>query len=484
MAVDRIKDPGFLDGKVISRSFKDALYGESSSPVFPPLKVSSHHGLPALIISEEEMLSLVLPFEFALIGKFAGHRLPLDLIRKFFFNLKLFGDFSVSLLNPKNVLIKLVNDLDYCRVFSHRSYFVSNCFMWIFKWSPHFDVNVESPIVSIWVSFPSLRPHLFSPQILHGLGSLFGRPLRTDNSTVNGLRPSVSRILVELDVTKRNVSQVWLGSENCCYVQPVSMKEFLLYCFHCKSLGHSKECCPVLFPEVGVVSAVKETNASVDVLKDPPDSCLPTDNAGGGNLGDVVVTPVCDEGLMGNVVVPSLLCNGVSSPPQCNVSWWFCLPQINTREPSVEVDEISALVVSNVDTHRDDLVTCGFETGNNIADGVVSNDSLGVSMLPSLVGNAGDMEMPLLGGPEGALVDVPLVVISPKDLLAQFVYPSGITCSGFSDRDDAPSSPSSGEGDGFGDDHSFQDLYGLNVGKAVVKPIPRASKRRRRKSRK
>ncbi|KAL0923313.1 hypothetical protein M5K25_007365 [Dendrobium thyrsiflorum] len=414
MVVDRIKDPGFLDGKVISRSFKDALSGESSSLVFSPLKVSSHHGLPALIISEEEMSSLVLPFEFALIRKFAGRRPPLDLIQNFFFNLKLFGDFSVS--------------------------------------------------------FPSLRPHLFSPQILHGLGSLFGRLLRTDNATVNGLRPSMARILVELDVTKRYASQVWLGSESCGYVQSISMEEFPLYCFHCKSLGHSKDCCPVLFPDLGGVSAVKETDASVDALKDPPDSCLPTDIAGGGYLGDVVITPVCDEDLVGNVVAPPLL----SSPPQCNVIFispgGFALRQNTSRDPFIEVDEISALAVSNMDTNRDEVVTCGFETGNNIAGGVVSNDSLGVSMLPSPIGTVGDMEMPLLGGSVDALVDVPLVVMSPKTLLAQSVYPSGITCSGFSDRDDAPS-PSSGEGDGFGDDISFQDLYRLKVGKTVVKPI-------------
>ncbi|KAL0909763.1 hypothetical protein M5K25_020660 [Dendrobium thyrsiflorum] len=97
-----------------------------------------------------------------------------------------------------------------CRVFSHRSYFVSNCFMKLFKWTPYFDINIESPTIPIWVSFPNLRPHLFSPRILHGLGSLFGRPLRTDNATSNGTRPSVARVLVDLDVTKRYPDQVWV----------------------------------------------------------------------------------------------------------------------------------------------------------------------------------------------------------------------------------------------------------------------------------
>ncbi|KAI0531455.1 hypothetical protein KFK09_001010 [Dendrobium nobile] len=139
MAANQLRDPGFLDGKAKSKPFHDALSGDSSC--FPPLKVSSHRGLPALIVSDEELLSLATPFEFAL-----------------------------------------------------------------FKRSPLFDVNVESPIVPVWISFPSLHPHLFSPRILHGFGSMFGRPLRIDNSSTNGTRPSVTQNLVELNVTKRYAS--------------------------------------------------------------------------------------------------------------------------------------------------------------------------------------------------------------------------------------------------------------------------------------
>ncbi|KAI0529408.1 hypothetical protein KFK09_001957 [Dendrobium nobile] len=248
MEVNRLRDPGFLDGKPKSRSFRDALAGDAPPSEFLPLRVASHLGMPALLISDEELHALAIPFEFSLVGKFPARRPSLEVIWKFFFNLKLAGAFSVTVLNQKNVLIKLVNDLDYCRVFSHRSYFISNCFMKLFKWTPLFDVFVESPIVPIWASFPNLRPHLFSPRILHGLGSMFGRPLRIDNATMNGIRPSVARILVELDVTKRYAKQVWLGSEAVGYTQLIELEDFPSYCFHCKSLGHVKDCSPILFP--------------------------------------------------------------------------------------------------------------------------------------------------------------------------------------------------------------------------------------------
>ncbi|KAL0910097.1 hypothetical protein M5K25_021036 [Dendrobium thyrsiflorum] len=112
-------------------------------------------------------------------------------------------------------------DLDYCRVFSHWSYFVNNSFMKLTKWSPNFDVNVESPMIPIWISFPNLHPHLFSPRILH-------------------------------DVTIRYLDRVWLGPENLGYFQIVEMEAFPLFCDHCKSLSHSDLNCPVLHPKPDV----------------------------------------------------------------------------------------------------------------------------------------------------------------------------------------------------------------------------------------
>ncbi|KAL0926079.1 hypothetical protein M5K25_004465 [Dendrobium thyrsiflorum] len=76
--------------------------------VFPALKTTSHHGLPPLSISEEEIIALAAPFEFALVGKFSGRRPVRNWINKFLFNLKLIGDFSMTVLDPRHVLIKLI----------------------------------------------------------------------------------------------------------------------------------------------------------------------------------------------------------------------------------------------------------------------------------------------------------------------------------------------------------------------------------------
>ncbi|KAH0470307.1 hypothetical protein IEQ34_000030 [Dendrobium chrysotoxum] len=162
MEANRLHDLGFLNARMQYHSFLVALSGSFSLNIFPNLKTMTLCGLPYLWISKEDNLALVAPSKFSLVGKFLACRLPLDLIRMFFFNLKLVGDFSVTLLNPKNVLFKLVKDLDYCRVFSHQSYFMRNYYMKLTKWSPLFDVDMESPIIPI-LGHSSLDCHKLHP---------------------------------------------------------------------------------------------------------------------------------------------------------------------------------------------------------------------------------------------------------------------------------------------------------------------------------
>ncbi|KAL0928116.1 hypothetical protein M5K25_002357 [Dendrobium thyrsiflorum] len=243
MTAFRVCDPGYLGGSVKSKSFVDALAGSSAHGGFAELKPSTFCGIPSLWISEDEILALVAPFQFALVGFFPSLRLSLDFIRKFFFNLKLIAEFSVTLLDSSHVLIKLSNDLDYSRVFCHRSYLVYNCFMKVTKWSPSLYIGVESHVIPIWVSFPKLRPHIFSPWILHALGSMFGQPLKVDNATSMDFGASVAWVLVELDITKKNSDKIWLGPKKFGYIQLVEMEDFSSFCYSCKCIRHIKGEC-------------------------------------------------------------------------------------------------------------------------------------------------------------------------------------------------------------------------------------------------
>ncbi|KAI0516041.1 hypothetical protein KFK09_008713 [Dendrobium nobile] len=65
-------------------------------------------------------------------------------------------------------------------------------------------------VIPIWISFHNSQLHLFSPRILHGLGLLFGRPLKVDFATAMGSQSSIVHVLVELDITKKYTDKVWL----------------------------------------------------------------------------------------------------------------------------------------------------------------------------------------------------------------------------------------------------------------------------------
>ncbi|KAH0454338.1 hypothetical protein IEQ34_016262 [Dendrobium chrysotoxum] len=86
--------------------------------------------------------------------------------------------------------------MDYSRVFAHTSYFVSNFFMKLNKWSMFFDIVVESPCIPIWAtSFLSINSSRFGLHVWS--------PLKTDNATSIEICPPVAHVLVELDVSKQ-----------------------------------------------------------------------------------------------------------------------------------------------------------------------------------------------------------------------------------------------------------------------------------------
>ncbi|KAH0457100.1 hypothetical protein IEQ34_015007 [Dendrobium chrysotoxum] len=151
-------------------------------------------GFPSLWISEDEILALLAPFKFSL--AFFG------LDSKVFFNLKLAADCLVTLLDPILILIKLTNDMDYYRVFFHRSYFVLLLL-----------ISLRNPPLSLFEFHFLIYDHIFfSPCTLHRLGSLFHHPLQTNNKTSISSHPLIAQVLVELDITILTMCELGLKS--------------------------------------------------------------------------------------------------------------------------------------------------------------------------------------------------------------------------------------------------------------------------------
>ncbi|XP_020703827.2 uncharacterized protein LOC110115054, partial [Dendrobium catenatum] len=257
---------GEVPSKTPSRSFKDVLSGDPmQGDNIPKFIQSVINGAPAVLISDEDILKLASPFKFTLVGKFNLRRPNLDTIQMFFANLKLSGFYSIGLLDSRHVGIQLSNDMDYSRIFARRSYFISNCQMKVLKWTPFFDIQEESPIVPIWISFPNLRLHFFNPQVLHAVGSVFGRPLQTDQATASRTRPSMARVLVEVEISKKHAKEIWVGSRDFGYMQKVEFEKVADFCSHCKMHGHGAVDCFKLHHDLkkNTTSNVEKVDLSV-----------------------------------------------------------------------------------------------------------------------------------------------------------------------------------------------------------------------------
>ncbi|KAH0466256.1 hypothetical protein IEQ34_006359 [Dendrobium chrysotoxum] len=137
----------------------------------------------------------------------------------------------------------LKNDMDYSLVFGHISYYVCSYYIKLLKWPPMFDILVESLICSYLDLFPRTQT-----------------PLPVDIVSTVGSRPSVTGVLVELDITKQYPNSIWLGPKKYGYIK--------VFCDHCKTLGHSEHECYHLNPCLRKISSSKPKFVDATVVHD------------------------------------------------------------------------------------------------------------------------------------------------------------------------------------------------------------------------
>ena len=117
----------------------------------------------------------------------------------------------MALLDANHVLIRPRVEENYTRLFVRRMWFIKSSPMTISKWSLDFKANKEVSIAPVWVSFPGLPIPFFARNLLNKLASVLGHLLKIDTATGDLRRPSVARLLVELDVTQPPVKKIWTG---------------------------------------------------------------------------------------------------------------------------------------------------------------------------------------------------------------------------------------------------------------------------------
>ncbi|KAK4419667.1 hypothetical protein Salat_2379600 [Sesamum alatum] len=95
----------------------------------------------------------------------------------------------------------------------------------------------------MWIRLLELPIHLYQKKALFGIASLIGLLIKLDKAIADGLRPSVARVFVEIDLMKRRPDSVWIGTKGRYFPQPVVYEWCPKYCIQCRHLGHGIEDC-------------------------------------------------------------------------------------------------------------------------------------------------------------------------------------------------------------------------------------------------
>ncbi|KAL0449147.1 UNVERIFIED_CONTAM: hypothetical protein Slati_1471100 [Sesamum latifolium] len=196
-----------------------------------------YRGGRAINFSMAETEQLAEHLKFSLVGKFSHGYPSMQTIRSYFSRLGLRGAYSIGVINIKHVLIKLHNEEDLSRIWLKQILFIEGFPMRIFKWTPDFNSKIESSIVPVWIRLPELPVHLFPKKALFGIASLVGSPLKLDEATADGFRPSVARVCVEIDLMKPRSASIWIGTEGKYFSQQVLYERCPKYCSQCRQLG-------------------------------------------------------------------------------------------------------------------------------------------------------------------------------------------------------------------------------------------------------
>ena len=86
---------------------------------------------------------------------------------------------------------------------------------------------------------------------------LLGRPLQVDAAISDFHRPSVARVLVQLDTYKPRVLRIWIGHDSKGFWQKIEYKVWPDFCQHCGRIGQNQDQCFKKHPELRLV---KERN--------------------------------------------------------------------------------------------------------------------------------------------------------------------------------------------------------------------------------
>ncbi|XP_009758696.1 uncharacterized protein [Nicotiana sylvestris] len=108
------------------------------------------------------------------------------------------------------------------------------------QWSPKFDFNAEFfTEILLWVKFPKLLMNCWGINSLSKMASTLGNPLFVDQCTTKKTRLSYTRILIEVNVTKKFPTEITVDDPSGRqFQQPIEFEWKPEFCSECLKIGH------------------------------------------------------------------------------------------------------------------------------------------------------------------------------------------------------------------------------------------------------
>ncbi|GAA0142557.1 hypothetical protein LIER_35591 [Lithospermum erythrorhizon] len=232
--------------------------GRISSPTLDLKPTSTKEGNPAVVFKASDKAKYLTNMKYVLVGKFSHGRPPIRFIKEFFIGLKLKGEYNISLYDTKHLFIECSLMEDFTRLWMRITWYVKGFPMRMFKWTPEFSPEKESPLTSVWIHFEGLPLYLFEEEPLLSIANSIGTPLRIDHNNINRVKLGQASVCVALDVSQPIRKKVWIGFEDedksamvTGFWQAVHYDPHPNYCTDCCHLGHNMAECKWKNEQVG-----------------------------------------------------------------------------------------------------------------------------------------------------------------------------------------------------------------------------------------
>ncbi|XP_058784810.1 uncharacterized protein LOC131659670 [Vicia villosa] len=195
-------------------------------------------------IEAEDVQSKVKFWEHTLIMYVLGKELSMNDVKQFMLRTWNFIQLPELFYHDDGYfLMKFKNNKEKKMVLLRGPYSIHNMPTILKNWCLEFNFQRDMiRTIPVWIKLPNLPLQMWGASSFGKIGSVVGKPLFTDECTDNKSRISYARILVEIDITKKQKESVTIKDcEGKKFNQPIEFEWKPKYCDTCQKVGHQCE---------------------------------------------------------------------------------------------------------------------------------------------------------------------------------------------------------------------------------------------------